>query len=31
MLDHSWLGPFVLGRRVQSARLFFNRLKPGKS
>jgi GT2 family glycosyltransferase len=27
VLDRSWLGPFILGRRVQSARLFFNRLK----
>jgi GT2 family glycosyltransferase len=31
VLDHSWLGPFILGRRVQSVRLFFNRLKQGKS
>jgi len=31
VLDHSWLGPFVLGRRVQSARLLFNRYKQGKS
>jgi GT2 family glycosyltransferase len=31
VLDHSWLGPFILGRRVQSARLFLSRLKRGKS
>jgi GT2 family glycosyltransferase len=31
VLDHSWFGPFILGRRVQNMRLFFNRLKKGKS
>jgi GT2 family glycosyltransferase len=31
MLDHSWLGPFILGKRVQSARLFFERIKQGRS
>jgi GT2 family glycosyltransferase len=31
VLDHSWLGPFILGKRAQSARLFFNHLNQGKS
>ena len=30
VLEHSWLGPFVLGKRVQAARRYFDRLKPGK-
>ena len=31
VLDHSWFGPFILGRRIHRARLFYNRFKPGES
>ena len=29
VLDHSWLGPFILGKSSQAARLYLGRLKQG--
>ena len=30
-LDHSWFGPFILGKRAQRLGSFYNRLRQGKS